>query len=163
MPASARQVPSVTADAVPLSPKSILYVEDNPVNQMLMTEMVGRCTGHRLQLAGTVQDGLDLAARQHFDLLLLDLRLPDGDGAELLAMLRRLPAFKSVPAVAVTAEYGFKLEGSGFCQVWYKPLDLHLTLDRLDRVLRSRSAAEATPGLAQLAALSRLSSLVAMR
>jgi CheY-like chemotaxis protein len=119
-----------------LVPRQILYVEDNPVNQMLMSEMVGRCTPHRLTLAGTVREGMRTAARQDFDLLLLDWRLPDGDGAELLAMLRRLPSYADVPAVAVTAEYGFEPGEHGFCEVWYKPLDLHQTLARLDRVLR---------------------------
>lgn len=150
MSASARPGPAP-------SPKNILYVEDNLVNQMLMTEMVSRYTGHRLQLAASVQEGLNLAAHRHFDLLLLDLRLPDGDGAELLAMLRRLPLCQAVPAVAVTAEYGFRLEGSGFCEVWYKPLDLHQTLARLERVLRSPATAPA--GLFAVAASQRTMTL----
>gem|GEM_PF-4012166 len=37
-------------------------------------------------------------------LLLLDLRLPDGDGRALLPMLRRIPGCETAPAVAVTAE-----------------------------------------------------------
>lgn len=143
--------------AAPLAPKEILYVEDNPVNQMLMAEMIGRCTTHRLTLAGTVREGLRTASRQGFDLLLLDLRLPDGDGAELLAMLRRLPACAHVPAVAVTAEYGFEPHTNGFCEVWYKPLDLHQTLERLDHVLRRH--ARPLPGIQMLASLPRLSAL----
>jgi CheY-like chemotaxis protein len=140
----------VTGHGAPLSPKHILYVEDNVVNQALMTEMVSRCTSHHLQVAATFHEGLRLASHQRFDLLLLDLRLPDGDGAELLGLLRRLPACAKVPAVAVTAEYGFQLEGSTFCEVWYKPLDLHQTLERLDRVLRRPPApAQAATGTAQ--------------
>lgn len=145
----------------PLPSKSILYVEDNPVNQMLMTEIVGRCTTHRLQLASTLREGLRIAGQQGFDLLLLDLRLPDGDGAELLGLLRRMPGLADVPAVAVTAEYGFQLEGSGFCEVWYKPLDLHQTLERLDRVLRRPLSG--TAALSLLASFPRQSALVALR
>lgn len=157
--ASAQQGNGGSAGRVaPLSPRHILYVEDNVVNQVLMTEMVSRCTSHHLQVAATLNEGLRLASHQHFDLLLLDLRLPDGDGAELLGMLRRLPSCAKVPAVAVTAEYGFQLEGSGFCEVWYKPLDLHQTLERLDRVLRSAPPpARATPGAAQASLLPRWS------
>lgn len=145
----------------PLPSKSVLYVEDNRVNQMLMSEMIGRCTTHRLQLAATLREGLRIAGQQHFDLLLLDLRLPDGDGTDLLGMLRLLPACAEVPAVAVTAEYGFHLEGSGFCEVWYKPLDLHQTLDRLDRVLRHHPAVASA--LSVLAGFPKQSALAALR
>lgn len=153
--------PGGIGGGAPSPSKNILYVEDNPVNQMLMSEMVGRCTTHRLQLAGTLREGLRLAGQQSFDLLLLDLRLPDGDGVELLGLLRRIPACADVPAVAVTAEYGFELDGSGFCEVWHKPLDLHQTLDRLDRVLRRHQAP--APAVALLAGLPRQSVLVALR
>jgi len=47
-------------------------------------------------------------------LLLLDLRLPDGDGIALLPMLRHIPGCETAPAVAVTAEIDVELRGSGF-------------------------------------------------
>jgi CheY-like chemotaxis protein len=134
--ASVQQGPIADGPTAPLPSRRILYVEDNLVNQVLMTEVVGRHTPHQLQLADNVRQGLELAAQQRFDLLLLDLRLPDGDGVSLLGKLRRLATCAAAPAVAVTAEYGFRLEGSGFCEVWYKPLDLNQTLARLDRLLR---------------------------
>ena len=118
-------------------PKQILYVEDNLVNQLLMTEMVTRCTTHKLQIARTMREGLRMATQQDYDVLLLDLRLPDGNGPELLQLLRRFPQYADIPAVAVTAEYGFDPAGTSFSEVWFKPLDIHQTLDGLDRVLRN--------------------------
>ena len=120
-------------------PKRILYVEDNPVNQLLMAEMVNRCTTHQLLIARNMREGLRLASQQRFDLLLIDLRLPDGYGTELLQMLRRLPEYAEVPAVAVTAEYGFDPTGHGFREVWFKPLDIQQTLESLERVLHTPS------------------------
>lgn len=139
-------------------PKQILYVEDNLVNQLLMTEMITRCTTHKLHIARTTREGLRMAAQHAFDLLLLDLRLPDGQGPELLQMLRRLPGYSDVPAVAVTAEYGFDPAGAGFCEVWFKPLDIHQTLDGLERVMhnappRSADSQSALPHKAAMAAL----------
>ena len=130
---------TITSAGGPVPPKQILYVEDNLVNQLLMTEMVTRCTTHKLHIARTMREGLRMASQHPFDLLLLDLRLPDGQGPELLQILRRLPDYAEVPAVAVTAEYGFDPSGTGFCEVWFKPLDIHQTLDGLERVLHSPS------------------------
>lgn len=133
----------------PAAPKQILYVEDNLVNQLLMAEMVTRCTTHKLHIARTMREGLRMATQQPFDVLLLDLRLPDGNGPELLQMLRRLPGYADVPAVAVTAEYGFDPASTGFSEVWFKPLDVHQTLDGLDRVLHTTPARVIEP-LAEL-------------
>jgi CheY-like chemotaxis protein len=137
-------------------PRQILYVEDNLVNQLLMTEMITRCTTHKLHIARSMREGLRMASQQAHDLLLLDLRLPDGQGPDLLQMLRRLPAYADVPAVAVTAEYGFDPAGTGFCEVWFKPLDIHQTLDGLERVLRNapaRAGERTQPQAASLASL----------
>jgi len=65
-------------------------------------------------------------------LLMLDLRLPDGDGRDLLPMLRRIPGCENAPAMAVTAESGVQLSGTGFEELWAKPLDLKVVLNKLD-------------------------------
>jgi CheY-like chemotaxis protein len=65
-------------------------------------------------------------------LLLLDLRLPDGFGTMLLHELRQLGNCEKVPAVAVTAEPGFDAAGSGFDEVWSKPMNLRTVLERID-------------------------------
>jgi len=114
------------------SAQPVLYVEDNPVNAMLMSAMFELRPDLSLVLAYTVADALERARVLHPALLLLDLRLPDGDGRDLLSMLRRLPGCENAPAVAVTAEDDFELRGSGFTEMWTKPLDLHRVLRRLD-------------------------------
>jgi CheY-like chemotaxis protein len=62
------------------------------------------------------------------------LRLPDTYGVTLLSELRRIGGWADIPAVAVTAELEFQLAGSGFREVWPKPLDLAFLLDRLDHL-----------------------------
>ena len=86
----------------------VLYVEDNAVNVLIMEALFERRPGLRLVVAGTLAEALAEALEQACDLypvlLLLDLRLPDGDGRALLPMLRRIPGCETAPAVAVTAE-----------------------------------------------------------
>jgi CheY-like chemotaxis protein len=119
-----------------------LYVEDHPVNVVLMQALF-RCRPRaRLLVATTGEAGLRTAVEQTPDLLLLDLRLPDCHGADLLQRLRALPSLAGVPAVAVTAEDTGDLAARGFAEVWHKPMDLGFTLARLDRLL-DRPAAPA--------------------
>jgi len=78
-------------------------------------------------------------------LLLLDLRLPDCHGIELLERMRRIPGWEHIPAIAVTAEAEFMPAGTGFSDVWHKPLRVPTLLTRLDRVLSPRPASPEAP------------------
>lgn len=113
----------------------VLYVEDHPVNVLLMQALFDRRPRARLCVAATAADGLAQALEETPDLLLLDLRLPDCHGTELLQRMRGHASLAAVPAIAVTAEDTGDLSGRGFAETWHKPMDLHFTLTRLDRWL----------------------------
>jgi CheY-like chemotaxis protein len=115
----------------------VLCVEDHPVNVMLMQALFERLPGERLLIAGSIAEALSLMRTQPQScaLLLLDIGLPDGRGTELLMQLRELPSCSSTHAVAVTAEFGFDIHGTGFDEVWEKPLDLPRVLSRLKQLL----------------------------
>lgn len=115
--------------------RSVLYVEDHPVNAMLMSAMFERRPALRLVVAVTGQQALSLAPGLEPVLLLLDLRLPDCHGSQLLPMLRRLPGCETAPAVAVTADGDFDLSGTGFSELWAKPLNLMELLHRVDALV----------------------------
>jgi CheY-like chemotaxis protein len=110
---------------------NVLYVEDRPVNIMLMRAVFQRCPQFRLSTASSCYQALQLARHHVPALLLLDLDLPDGHGNELLQQLRGLPGYDQVPAVAVTADQQFETAGTTFCELWLKPLDLGRVLQRL--------------------------------
>lgn len=116
----------------------VLYVEDHPVNVALMRTVFE----HRpeLELVIVVDGATAMAATQHLRpaLLLLDLRLPDCHGTELLGRMRSVPGWEAIPAIAVTAELEFESEGTDFMDVWHKPLRVPTLLTRLDRVLVPR-------------------------
>ena len=117
----------------------VLYVEDNPVNAMLMEAIVGLRPGVQLQVAGSVAQGLAAALADPPDLLLLDMQLPDGDGASLLQALRAHPRLAQVPAVAVSAAARAddlaRAREVGFTAYWTKPVVVDDVLAGLDALL----------------------------
>ena len=118
---------------------SVLYVEDHPVNVLLMSALLHHRPALELVVATTGEQAMCIAANLRPALLLLDLGLPDCHGSELLPLLRRLPGCEVAPAVAVTAENGFEIEGSGFDELWPKPLDLQRVLQRIDTLIAAPS------------------------
>jgi CheY-like chemotaxis protein len=114
-----------------------LYVEDHPVNVLLMQALFERLPDERLLTAGSVAQAETMmsSADATCALLLLDIGLPDGRGTDLLKRLRELPSCRAAPAVAVTAECGFDIDSAGFDELWEKPLDLPRVLMRLRALL----------------------------
>lgn len=110
----------------------VLYVEDQPVNVQLMQALFALRPDLELEVAFNGEEGYQAATRNPPDLLLLDLRLPDCHGTQLLARLRAHPALSDVPAAAVTAEACFDLSDSTFMETWHKPLNIGEVLGRLD-------------------------------
>jgi CheY-like chemotaxis protein len=106
---------------------------------MLMRALFGRRPGWTLEIVADGASALDAARRHAPDLLLVDLSLPDVDGIELLARLRRVDGLAGVPAVMVSAA-AFdtdrrRAENAGFDEYWTKPLEVDRALERLDALL----------------------------
>jgi two-component system, cell cycle response regulator DivK len=82
--------------------RTILLIEDNEQNRYLATFLLeGR--GCAVVAAEDGQLGIELAAKQKFDLILLDIQLPVMDGYQVAKALRDNPATRSIPIVAVTS------------------------------------------------------------
>ncbi len=117
----------------------VLYVEDDPVNAMLMQGIVELRPGCRLHVARSGAEARRFVAAQHVDLLLCDLRLPDVAGDALLAQLHEAGLAAGVPALLVTAEAEYTAADlarrGGFDGFWSKPLDVAATLRSLERWL----------------------------
>lgn len=82
--------------------RRILVVEDNAKNLKLVRDVL-EYAGYEVIAAESGERGLELAAEQTPDLVLMDLQLPGMDGNETLRRLRDDPDTKDVPVVAVTA------------------------------------------------------------
>jgi CheY-like chemotaxis protein len=84
--------------------KTVLYVEDNRANVLLVQAIFESSPTVQLLTATHGSSGLDLARRQVPDLILLDLNLPDMDGEEFLKKLRAAPATAEIPVVIISAD-----------------------------------------------------------
>jgi len=82
----------------------ILLVEDNPVNQRLETRLLEK-RGHRVVLAANGREALDALEKESFDLVLMDVQMPEMDGFEATAAIREREKASGVrlPVIALTA------------------------------------------------------------
>ena len=138
----ARPVPA--AATAPGTPLHVLYIDDNPVNTLLMAAMFERLAGLALQCECDPHAGVALALADPPALLLVDIQMPGIDGFEVLRRLRADPATQAVPAIAVSANampQDLALgRAAGFVDYLTKPLDLHRLQAALQAVLPGWSA-----------------------
>lgn len=124
----------------PADPRQrILYIEDDPVNTLLMQHLIEGQPGWRLITAATGAQGLALARSERPAVILLDLHLPDTSGREVLRALRGDPATRDIPCVAVSADARTEplaMAGAGgFDASWNKPIDVDEVLGGLRSLL----------------------------
>jgi len=114
----------------------LLYIEDNPVNVLIVSELVAMRPGLKLDVAADGLTGITMAAQLQPDLVLVDMQLPDIDGHEVLRRLRTTPATAQVPCIALSAnampEDIQRALQAGFADYWTKPLDLKAFMASID-------------------------------
>ncbi len=85
-----------------LTGTSLLMVDDDP-DGLALLEFVVELAGATVRSATNARDALETLASFKPDVMLLDISLPEMDGYDLLKAIRRDPAMRNVPALAVTA------------------------------------------------------------
>ncbi|MEM7641671.1 MAG: response regulator transcription factor [Pseudomonadota bacterium] len=140
----------------------VLFIEDHPPLAEAVRDALRRA-GFAVDHAGTAAEATEMAALARYDLVLLDLGLPDGDGLRLLPSLRRNG---SVPVIALTArdQLSDRLAGldGGADDYVVKPVEMPELVARCRAVLRrpgSRSATVLTVGSLSLDTAARTASL----
>src|SRR6516165_8409834 len=85
-------------------PLRVLLAEDNPVNQTLAMRILEKL-GHKAQVANNGKEALERAQEEEFDVILMDVQMPEMDGLEATMAIREAEAGsrKHVPIVAMTA------------------------------------------------------------
>ncbi len=137
-PADAAAAPQALTGAV-------LYVEDDPVNALLVAEALSRLPGLRLLVAGSAAEALRVYPQLQPRLVLMDMHLPDGDGLQTLQALRALPSWNAPPVMAITADaraeqVPLAIE-AGMKAFMTKPFNLGALVDSVRRLLNDAGAA----------------------
>jgi signal transduction histidine kinase/ActR/RegA family two-component response regulator len=131
---SALIVPVPHPDGVPQ--RTLLYVEDNPDNLMLVEDLIARRPDIRLMSASDGITGVALARASLPDVILMDINLPGMSGVEALRILSLDPTTAAIPVIALSANAGPRdiargLE-AGFFRYLTKPIKVTEFLSTLD-------------------------------
>jgi CheY-like chemotaxis protein len=116
----------------------LLYIEDNPVNVLLVEEMVALCAGVCVHSAINGQEGVAACQRLQPQVVLIDMQLPDFDGFEVLRRLRAAPGPVRPRCIALSAnamaEDVARARAAGFEDYWTKPIDIKQFMAALERL-----------------------------
>jgi len=117
----------------------ILIIEDSVINQRLAQAMLKQ-GNHESLVAGSADEGLEIARRERPDLILMDIQLPGMDGMEATRLLKADPSTAAIPIIALTA---FAMKGdkermieAGCDDYLAKPYHLPDLLAAVDGALR---------------------------
>jgi CheY-like chemotaxis protein len=114
----------------------LLYIEDDDNNISLVQALLKRRPQIELQVATNGRDGVQAAIDNQPRLILLDNRLPDATGSEILRELASAPATAAIPVVVLSSdadEIIAQLVANGAVEAVPKPFDIHEFIAMLDR------------------------------
>ena len=128
----------------------ILLVEDNEMNRDMLSRRLER-KGYEVDMAVDGRQGVDKAKTLAYDLVLMDMSLPEIDGWEATRELRSDPATKSLPIIALTAHAMSgdreKALEAGCDDYDTKPIELARLLGKMEALLgRAGGVGEAGGG-----------------
>jgi len=133
----AAPVAAVAKPAVRSRQGTLLYIEDNPVNVLLVEELIRMRPGLVLESASTGLSGVARAAALRPDLILIDIQLPDIDGFEVLRHLQQQAQTAHIACIALSANAMpadiARATAAGFSDYWTKPIDFGGFLAALDK------------------------------
>ncbi|HEY8856239.1 MAG TPA: ATP-binding protein [Rugosibacter sp.] len=119
---------------------TLLYVEDNPANLMLVEDLIARRPDIRLLSAGDGNRGVEIARASRPDVILMDINLPGISGIHALKILTEDPATAHIPIIALSAnamphdiEKGLE---AGFFRYLTKPIKVTEFMETLDVALK---------------------------
>jgi len=128
--------------------RTLLYVEDNPANMMLIAKLIARRPDLRLLSAADGNRGIEIARDSHPDVILMDINLPGISGIDAMKILAGDPATAQIPVIALSAnamphDIARGLD-AGFFRYLTKPIRVNEFMDTLDIALNHRGR---TPAL----------------
>jgi PAS domain S-box-containing protein len=129
--------------------RTLLYVEDNPANLMLVEDIIARRPDIRLLSARDGNSGIEIARASLPDVILMDINLPGISGIAALRLLAEDPATMHIPVIALSAnaiprdiEKGLE---AGFFRYLTKPIKVNEFMDTLNVALNERKRKRPVP------------------
>jgi CheY-like chemotaxis protein len=117
---------------------AMLYIEDDENNISLVEALIRRRPQIELHVAMNGRDGVQAAIDKRPGLILLDNRLPDATGSEILHELTSAAATAAIPVIVLSSdsdELIDELLASGAAESVGKPFDIHQFMAVIDRYL----------------------------
>ena len=137
--------------------KKILIIDDEPALRQTLGAILKR-EGYTPCMVGTGHEGISKLCEEHFSLVFLDIKLPDGTGTDLLPQIHQIQP--EVPVIILTAhatlETAMQAVKGGARDFLLKPIDPHAILERVGQILQ-----EVQEPLRQREIISQLCDLVA--
>ena len=133
--------------------QTLLYVEDNPANRMLVEDLIARRGDLRLLIASDGRSGVDVARACLPDVILMDISLPGISGSRALGILADDPSTAHIPVIALSAnamprdiESGLE---AGFFRYLTKPIKVTEFTEALDLALQFARTTSTTATLGE--------------
>ncbi len=119
---------------------TVLYVEDNPANSLLVSEILSTRPNITFLSAGDAELGIALAQARCPDLILMDINLPGMDGIAATKKLQTHKETRDIPVIAVSA-YAMEADKknamlAGFKDYVTKPFNIRELLETIDEILK---------------------------
>lgn len=122
------------------TPRVILVIDDSQLIRQIAQVALGRVDTWRVITAESGQEGVEMAARERPDVVLLDVVMPDLDGPATLTLLGQGDATRAIPVIFLTGksedEDRRRLEALGAAAVIGKPFDPQTLPEQVAGVLR---------------------------
>ncbi|HET8712672.1 MAG TPA: response regulator [Gemmatimonadales bacterium] len=80
----------------------VLLAEDNPVNQQVAVAMLVK-RGHEVHVSGNGREAVEALSQRDYDVILMDIQMPEMDGFEATAAIRAMDKGKTIPIIGLTA------------------------------------------------------------
>ena len=143
----------VAAETLQSRQHSVLYIDDNPVNLKLVSQILSKQPHINLMTTEEPEKGLEMAVSHVPELILLDIHMPRLDGYQVMEQLQQDAALKQIPVIAMTAsamqgdrekciaagmqEDKERGRAAGFCDYLTKPLNIKKLLKTIDQHLKA--------------------------
>jgi CheY-like chemotaxis protein len=115
----------------------VLYVEDNPANAIFMQDLLSNFESIDLLVAPSAEIGVEIAARRHPAVVIMDINLPGMSGLDALRALRAKEETRDIPVIALTAAASERDRQAGERAGFYRYLTKPVQVDELIAALEA--------------------------